>query len=60
MGLSLEQQQLAQKLYEAWVHNKPLHRDTYIGVVNDFKTAYDVKTLLWQKKAKPRQDIKYH
>ncbi|MCS8587168.1 2-keto-4-pentenoate hydratase [Leuconostoc citreum] len=51
MGLSLEQQQLAQKLYEAWVHNKPLHRDTYIGVVNDFKTAYDVQDAVMAKKS---------
>ena len=43
MTLTAEQTTLAQALFDAYQENKPLDRDTFVGTVTDFETAYQVQ-----------------
>lgn len=58
MTLTLEQQALAQKLFEAFKTNAPLDRDEYVGVVNDFDTAYAVQEAVMALKKEPTAGYK--
>ncbi len=58
MTLTLEQEKLVQHLFTACQTNKPLDRDTYVGVVNDFDTAYAVQDAVMSLKEEPTAGYK--
>ncbi|MBZ5959789.1 2-keto-4-pentenoate hydratase [Leuconostoc gasicomitatum] len=58
MTLTLEQEKLVQHLFTACQTNKPLDRDTYVGVVNDFDTAYAVQDAVMFLKEEPTAGYK--
>lgn len=50
MTLTVEQKKLAERLGNAFNQNQPLERDKYVGVVNDFDTAYEVQEVVMSHK----------